>query len=87
MADVLLVDRVQRRLLQREGVFDQSGEVGHGLLAAVRRIVVKTVQGSTRNSGAGCRCGPGVTGDLDADAELLGVATSIRMASAKWGLR
>ena len=29
VADVLLVDRVQRRLLQRERVLDKSGKVGH----------------------------------------------------------
>ena len=34
MPDILLVDGVQRRLLEREGVFDQSGEVVHALIPA-----------------------------------------------------
>jgi hypothetical protein len=29
VADVLLVDGIQRRLLERERVFDESGKVGH----------------------------------------------------------
>ena len=32
VADVLLVDRVERRLLEREGDFDEAGFIIHGIL-------------------------------------------------------